>query len=163
MAGLGTLPSPAKYRVLEGISSLECPLFSHSFLPMNSGHSSLQIDWIEVGGSSLWSFCVHIGWQDTDNRWHNTCCSLLFFCLRLLPTSVSLCLIVNPFSGSSPIPSDENSRWTYLCPPFISVFIRTVVMQIKSLEKKKRGSQSALMMWLSLKWPKWCLSKNMGG
>lgn len=44
-------------RALDGISSLECPLFSHSYLPMNSDHSTVQIDWIaEVGGSSLWSF-----------------------------------------------------------------------------------------------------------
>lgn len=62
MASLGRLPLPAKCRVLGGISLLECPLFSHSYLPMNSGHSSLQIDWIgEVGGSSLWGLCVHIG------------------------------------------------------------------------------------------------------
>lgn len=138
MAGLGTLPSSAKYRVLEGISSLECPLFSHSFLPMNSGHSSLQIDWIEVGGSSLWSFCVHIGWQDTDNRWHNTCCSLLFFCLRLLPTSVSLCLTVNPFSGSSPIPSDENSSWTYLCRCSFLFSYALLLCRSKAWRKKNR-------------------------
>ena len=61
MAGLGRLPLPAKCRVLEGISSLECPLFRRSYLPMNSGHSSLQIDWIgEVGRVSLWSLCVNV-------------------------------------------------------------------------------------------------------
>lgn len=99
MASLGRLPLSTKFRVLEGISSLKCPLFSHSYLPMNSSHSSLQTDWIgEAGGSSLWSCCVYIGGQDTDNRLHHTWCSLLFFHLRLLPTNVPLSLIGNSFS-----------------------------------------------------------------
>lgn len=57
MARPGTLPFPSECRVFEGISSLKCPLFSHSYLPMNSVHCSLQIVRIaEVTGSS---FCVH--------------------------------------------------------------------------------------------------------
>lgn len=44
MAKLGRMLLPPKCGVLEGISSLKCPLFSHSYLPMHSSHSSLQID-----------------------------------------------------------------------------------------------------------------------
>lgn len=105
MASLGRLPLPAKCGVLEGISSLECPLFSHSYLPMNSSHSSLQIDCIGgVGGSSLWSFSVS-HWGDriltTDGTIRGAV--LLFFCLRLLFTNVPLILIGNASSGLCPM------------------------------------------------------------
>lgn len=91
MVALGRLPLPAKCIVLKGISSLECFLFSHCCLPMNSGHSCLQIDWIgKVGRSSLLRFGVNVG---VTENWQQmaVCVVQAFVLLILLPFPVCHC------------------------------------------------------------------------